>query len=51
MGEQVKCPTCGFVMCELSTYERKNGRIYAIPNGQFICYHCEKQKGKEPQNA
>ena len=37
-----KCPKCGFVMCEQFDDKPINEHAsYAIPNGTYICYHCE----------
>ena len=42
-----KCPKCGFVMCEqFDEKPQPSGVIYVVPNGKYICYHCE-QAGKE----
>lgn len=51
MSDEPKCPTCGLVMCEQfdeKTIPDKRSpyfpRVYMIPNGKYICYHCEDKK-------
>ena len=47
-----RCPKCGLVMCE--QFDEKSiadtpyfNRVVVVPNGKFICYHCEQVKKEE----
>jgi len=36
-----KCPKCGFVMCEQFDEKQERDLTMMIPNGKYVCYHCE----------
>jgi hypothetical protein len=43
MTGEPKCPTCGYVMCQMFDYTRVNDvATLAEPNGWYVCYHCSR---------
>lgn len=40
MSDSPKCEKCGLVMCQQFDDRIVDTRVYAVPNGKFVCYGC-----------
>ncbi len=48
MSNDLKCPRCGTVMCQLfDDKEGPHGITLAVPNGKYKCYRCGYETSAE----